>query len=250
MTGTERFQYQAGNIVEILALFLTGQIKWENLSENNQAVLGYCLGLMAENPRFARQVHARQNQISLASGQKTPLFSEEVIKRMKKHRRRKKREVELTTQPLLWQEEPPPNNQIYEPTFVVDPEKRLYELGSNLEKPYYSHIKDTPITAEIRQKREELREMIGLPIARSKDPHVNDPGYQFLVKRVYKFDGFGIFNEYDRVLDEIPQELELKIQEVRGFITELLNPSNTLWQISKRFNQFAQDYQERWNITK
>jgi len=99
---------------------------------------------------------------------------------------------------------------------------------------------------EIRKKQTDLRNLIGLPVARGKDPHINDDFYKFLVRSIYKRDIFGIFMEYDRVLGEIPEELNDRINQVKELINELLNTSLNKQQRYKAFNQFSQEYQNKW----
>jgi hypothetical protein len=100
------------------------------------------------------------------------------------------------------------------------------------------------------EKRTELRKRIGLPVARGKDPHVNDNFYKFLVKKVYTFDEFGIFEEYDRVLDKMPPELDGKINQVAGLINELLNTGLNRQERSKKFWQFDREYHQERKTTK
>lgn len=143
---------------------------------------------------------------------------------------------ESVLQPGLWPNEP----------ISVDPDKRLYRLGAELNSRYYRYLKNTPITEEIKAKKLELRSRIGLPIVRGKDPHVNDRFYKFLVKKIYTFDTFGIFMEYDRVLDRVPPGLDLKIKQVGGLVDELLNKGLNRPQRFEKFNQFVKDYQQSW----
>lgn len=198
-----------GTIVEILALFRTGQIKRESLDSGSQANLNFYLALMSEDRNFAQQVIARQQQMAIASGYKPPLYSQEQIKKMKKLRKRRKRSARASQLPL-WQAEQVLDGQTSETGSVFDPEAKLHGFGRVLDTPYYRYIKHTPITAEIRKKRKDLRMMIGLPEARGKNPHVKDPRYQYLVEKVVKMDKFRIFREFDRVLDEIPEELRVQ----------------------------------------
>ena len=94
----------------------------------------------------------------------------------------------------------------------------------------------------------KLRNDIGLPIARGKDPHVNDSFYKFLVRRVVHYDTFNIFNEYDRVLDEIPQELGAKINEVKGSINILLHGGLNMREKFKKYHEFADEFREKWDV--
>lgn len=144
---------------------------------------------------------------------------------------------ESTYQPGLWTDEP----------VSLDPEKKLHQLGTQLNSRYYHYLKETPIIDEIKAKRSQLRKLIGLPIVRGNNPHVNDRFYKYLVKKIYKFDTFGIFREYDRVLNEVSPELDLKIKQVGGLIDELLNRDLNRSQKYEKFNHFVNDYQQTWN---
>lgn len=180
-------------------------------------------------------------------GRKIPLYSPDEIKKLAKHKRHIKGKIEFVSQPGLWQDEPISNNQTYGFKNTIDPERKLIEVGKNLDNRFKSH-KNTPITEEIKHKKLELRNNIGLPVARGKNPHINDDFYKFLVKGVYTFDTFGIFREYDRVLDEVPPELDLQINQVKGLVDELLNKGLNRPQRFRKFNQFVQEYRDRWNI--
>jgi len=172
-----------------------------------------------------------------------------VIAKLAKRKRHIKRQNESAFQPGLWQNEPIPNNKTYGSENTIDPEKKLLKLGKGLDSCFYSY-KNSPITAEISEKKLRLRNLIGLPVARGKDPHVKDRFYKFLVRKVCTYDTFGIFIEYDRVLDKIPQELDFKIKQVGGLVDELLNKNLNRPQRFRTFNQFVQEYRDRWNIPK
>lgn len=255
MAGVERSQEKEGvSIIETLALFLAGRLNRSDLSENNQAVLGYYIGLMNEDLEFAAKVNSRKNQLLDPVGHKVPLFSPEVIDSLPKHKRHKRSKNENASQPSLWQNEPKINiesdsGMVFGLENVIDPERKLFEVGMSLDSPFFEYYKNSPIIEEIKKKKMELRNQIGLPIARGKDPHVNDKFYQFLVRRICNQDTFGIFIEYDRVMGEIPEELNLKIKEVEGLIDELLNKNLNRKQRFSTFNQFIKEYNDRWNIS-
>lgn len=246
MANVERSQNGNGqNVIEILALYLAGRIEKEDLGENNQTVLDFYSGLMSDDPEFAARVNSRKNQ--LMTGRKIPLYSPDQIQKLTKNKRHIKGKINSTFQPRLWQDEPISNNEAVGFTNTIDPEKKLFQLGRDLDNRFYSH-KVTPITEEIKHKRLELRNIIGLPIPRGNNPHINDNYYQKLVRKVCKFDMFGIFREYDRVLDKVPEELDLKIKQVGGLIDRLLNKGLNEPQRFKEFNQFVQEYQDRWKF--
>lgn len=144
-------------------------------------------------------------------------------------------------QPGLWEEPSLEKNSIVE---TRDPERNLVKLYKDADNRYFNG-KNSLISKEVRIKREELRNRIGLPVARGKDPHINDDFYKFLVRRVFFFDTFGIFREYDRAIDGVPAELDLKINEVSGLIDDLLNKGLNRPQRFNRFHQFDREYREK-----
>jgi hypothetical protein len=233
--------------ISIVAEFLVGRIERKNLSPHNNAVLDFYLGLMPDNAKFAAEVNARKNQLLAADGQRTSLYPPEVIKKMARHKRRIGK-IESAFQPGLWPEEPTLNNENCGLEKVVDPEKNIFAMGIKLNSRFYSRDKNTLITQEIKEKKSKLRDLIGLPVARGKDPHVKDNFYKYLVKKICTFDTFGIFIEYDRVLDEVPAELDLKITQIKDLTDELLNKGLSRQQRFRRFNQFVEEYRERGNI--
>lgn len=143
------------------------------------------------------------------------------------------RTSEHAQQPRLWEEAP-----------STDPERNLVKLYRDADNRYFSR-KNSLISKEVKIKREELRNRIGLPVARGKDPHVNDDFYKFLVRRVYSFDTFGIFREYDRAIDGVPEDLNLKINQISGLIDELLNKGLNRPQRFNRYYQFDREYREK-----
>ena len=241
------------NIIEILALIILGKIKREDLSQNNRSVPAIYFEIMENDPEFAAQVNLRVQELRAlySKGVKIPLFPPKIIDGLKKRRRRKKTEP-VYVQPRLLSEQNPEDKTDGTEEDWFDPEKKLFKLGADLDKRSYhrNFPKDSIIMQEIKKKQTDLRNLIGLPVARGKDPHVNDDFYKYLVRRVYKRDIFGIFMEYDRVLGKIPQELDHKINEVKELINELLNTSLNKQQRYKAFNQFVQEYQNRWGISK
>jgi len=238
MTAENTIITEDPNIVEVLAQYLMGRIKREDLSEHNQSLLDYYGpgGLMSDDLKFAAQVNSKKNQI-LTVGERIPLYTSDEIKKAKRHGRHKKITSEISLQPRLWAE---PQLEDPIPTIVdavFDPEKKIKSKQRN-----------ELITEEIEMKKRELREMIGLPVARGKDPHVNDDFYKYLVRRIYHFDVFHIFKEYDRVLDEVPKDLSSKINQVRDLISELLNGGLNMGERYGEYHKFIEEHEEEWNI--
>ena len=126
-----------------------------------------------------------------------------------------------------------------------DPENKLAKLHKQMQGRYSWNTNES-IAKEIQQKRLKLRDLIGLPIARGDSPYKNDKFYRFLVKRIVGWDNFGIFDKYDRVITEVPTELDLKISQVKGLIAELLNGELNQIQRFQRFDRFTREYQDFW----
>jgi hypothetical protein len=177
------------------------------------------------------------------NGRRTPLFTDEELAMAKRHRK-KKVVPEMTFQQRLI-DDPAPSFDALGPDSIIDPERKTIKVEKDLDNPSCSH-KNSLINEEIRHKRMELRKKIGLPVARGKDPHVKDDFYKLLVKRVVKYDNFGIFNEFDRVITDSPPELDLKINQVKEVIDELLNGGLNLRERYRRFYEFTQEYKEKW----
>jgi hypothetical protein len=251
MTSCEHFHQPEKNrdITYTLALFLSGKIRREDMAEENQTVLSFYLGLMADYHQFAQRVNSLKNQL-MTNGQKIPLYSEEEIKRMKKYKKRhRKKDEPQASQLSFWSEKNVFENEEQSLKIISDPEKTLFQEGEKLESRFFPR-KKLLITKEVREKKLKLREMIGLPVARGKNPHVNDRFYKFLVRNICQYDEFEIFREYDRVLDELPEDLSLKIKEVSDLVEQLLNNNLNRNQKYNTFKEFVRDYHDRWNNPK
>ena len=241
MANPERSGGENNNdpIIDTVAFFLAGRIKREDLSENNQFVLNYSLGLMLDDPKFAERINKRKNQL-LERGIKRPLYSKEDLKNAKRHRRKRKH-TEPGFQPSLWEDPQQETIGGFGPEKVLDPMGKFYEEVEKIEKQRYGFM-DTLLDQEAEFKRMELRKKIGLSVARGKDPHVNDEFYKYLVRRVYLCDIFGIFNEYDRAIGDIPEDLGQKINQVTNIIHEILDPNLGIGTRYRKFNDFVERY--------
>ena len=232
---------EAENILGVLALYKLGRIKRGDIGQENQAVLDFYLGLLGEDPKFAVRVRARMSELN-SNGRKIPLFAPEVIARMKKKKKRKAKR-EYAFQLALWPLKLSKVDRNLGRDKVTDPEREIFKTGKKLDSRSF-RVRRSTYSEDIRRKNLELREMIGLPIARGKNPHVNDPRYKFLVKRIYTLDVFGIFSEFDRVIIDIPEDLNLKIKKIRKFIDDILHANLSMRQFYKRFNEFSEVYQK------
>lgn len=100
---------------------------------------------------------------------------------------------------------------------------------------------------EFKIKRQELRNTIGLPVARGKSPYVNNSLYKYLVKQIYKYDKFGIFNDYLLPLP-VDDNLQTRINQVTRLIKTMLDDTvlDTKRKKWNYFKQFSADYRQRW----
>jgi len=202
--------------------------------------------MMDDDSGFREKVYSKKNELTVIAkdGRKIPLYTDEELAKAKRHRRKKKTLFEKAFQPGLFKDAVQ-DSEIVGIETILDPEKGLARLHSELQGSF-SWNKNSLIAKEVQQKKMELRDIIGLPVARGKDIHINDDFYKFLVRRVVKFDTFGVFGEFDRMITEIHPELNLKINQVKGIIGELLNDGLNLRERHQRFNQFTEEFRKKW----
>lgn len=243
MKEDERFvnAYDGNNIVEILALYLTGKLKKEDMDEDNQAILRFYLGSMEEDPKFKNRVNTRKNEIlsNIKDGVRKSMFTEAQLKKAKSHRKKKITSYEKAFQPLLFDDRIE-NVRTVESGMILDPERGIAQMHefqnrfSKYRKPYLSE--------EVRLKKNQLRNLVGLPIARGKDPHVNDPFYQTLVKDIFANDVFHIVTEFDSAIIGPSEELDQKINQIKRFVSEVDRPELGLKHKYEQFNQFKENF--------
>jgi len=138
------------------------------------------------------------------------------------------------------------NTGIFNYQSIIDPEKKLVKLHREFEKFPYWHDKNSLVAENIGYLKLKLRNIIGLPIARGKDPHVNDRFYKFLVKRIVHYDVFGIFIEYDGLKHDEPTDLGVRIHQVKNYIGEALNNNAGLREKYMNYNEFVDIYNNEW----
>jgi len=198
---------------------------------------------------FLSMVNAERDDISTGkdnivltelNGRRIPLYTEDELKAAKKHRKKKRRE-ERFIQPKLFL----PENQSdfsLKKDDMFDPEASIARMHSEAQR--HQPWKKT-VSEEVRYKNAKLRERIGLPVARGKDAYVGDKFYKFLVKRVYIWDMFGIFAEFNSAIGEIPDSLNTKIDGVRNMVNEVLNPELGIREKFSIFNEFAEEHKDK-----
>lgn len=222
-----------------MQIFLTAITTWAYVD-----IIHHNLNLVVKRSCVWYISRVNNTERKIYDGKRIPLYSPDELKLASKHRKKrrlsKNSEQAQVSQPMLWQE----NITVFERE--VDPEKNIMTFGASLESRF-PRTHENAITREIAHKKLELRNRIGLPIARGKDANVGNPFYQYLVNRVYQADLFHIFLEYDRVLCDIPDDLDTKINQVTALIDELLNKTPNRQQKYRKFYAFSCEYNEQWN---
>jgi len=178
------------------------------------------------------------------NGRRIPLYTEDELKMARKHKKRKKVLPERPIQFGMF-ENSIQDNEIFKPEQIIDSERELNRLHRESKKPF-SWNKNSLLNQEIQRKKLELRELIGLPVVRGKDKYINDNFYKYLVKRIVKFDTFRIFNEFDRIIIGTTPEFEIKINDVKGIVNELLNKELNSRERDQKFNNFTEAYRNKW----
>lgn len=264
MAGLERQDHEEESIYFQIAHAMFNKQMGKNLSENDQFLLNYYGpgGFMdePENANFRQQILSEFNKLSSSKDNarepsnvttfkatRIPLFTDDELRRTSKHKKRKVGVGDNYLQPLLI----PNDSNSFSGSQIdfYDPEKKIMQFGSELDRRIYSHKKNL-LTEEARHNREQLRDFIGLPVARGNNIHVNDPFYKFLVRRIYFWDIFRIFEDYDRVQSgSIPDDLNERIAEVKVGVLGLLDTHIPRWQKFMMFDEFTEEYGTRWEIT-
>jgi len=232
---------------EFFAHYLAGKINKENLDENTQTLIDIFGpgGAMDDDPRFRAKVNAKKEEL-LTRGEKIPLFTSNELQNATLHKHPKKRKPNHALPEPFWPYVPVGTKRV-EIELMADPERNLHNLEKQMNNRFDPHL-DTPMDMESKKKINELREEIGLPVVRGKDAHVNDDFYKYLVRRIYFFDVFHIFGEYDRVLGQIPEDLSFKIDQVKNLINTLLNGGLNIKERYEKYHEFVEEHMEEWNV--
>lgn len=135
----------------------------------------------------------------------------------------------------------------YNPQSVKDPEKDLARLHRESAHPQWRD-RYSPMVEDIKYNNLKLRNIIGLSIVRGKNPHVGDRFYKFLVKRIVTFDAFRIFTEYDGLEQDEPTEVDVRINQIKGLVSEVLDKKIHLNEKYKKYHEFEKAYREEWQI--
>lgn len=167
---------------------------------------------------------------SLECGRIVPLFTEEELSKARKHKRRKISKDEIYIQERLFEDTSKNNLVSVEPKNDIDNMHQLFQSN-------YKNESNKLIGKDIQDRKNKLRELIGLPKIRKQDEF-----YKFLVRKIVKYDGLEIFSEYDRELIGISPELETKINTIRNFINKLLTAELSLREKYQKFNLFSEEY--------
>ena len=220
--GEQSGSREAGRIdpVDFLARFKRREFAMQDLNENDQAALGYYGGLYQDDTRFRARVDIRMREMEL--GRKTDLYQPGDLKKAASHREhRSSVPAEKLVQGALWERE----KYIPVPGEIWSPEKNLEQTHRDGNKRDYGKMGEQ-VKIEARKNSRELREMIGLPMLKRGSPYSGDKFYKKLTREIIRFDDFGIFDDYNNLVSrkEIPQDLKERIETVKGYVSELLDP--------------------------
>lgn len=200
------------------------------------------------NPEYQTNGNA-DNIVQVAeNGKRIPLYTDKELENARKHRKHKKTKIETCFQPEFFEVESSvvENTGIFDHQSVIDPEKQLAKLHREFEEPLYMRNKNSLVNEDIRYLKLILRNIIGLPIARGKDPHVGDRFYKFLVRRIVRDDVFRIFTEFNDYKYNEPTDLDARISQVKDFISEALNNNAGLRGKYANYNKFVDIYNNEW----
>ncbi len=200
------------------------------------------------NPEYQANGNADNIVQAAEIGRRIPLYTDEELENARKHRKHKKTKIETCSQPELFKVEPSvfENTGIFDHQSIIDPGKQLAKLHREFEGPLYLRNKNSLVNEDIRYLKLKLRNIIGLPIARGKDPHVGDRFYKFLVRRIVRDDVFGIFTEFNDYKYDEPTDLDARISQVKDFISEALNNNVGLKGKYMNYNEFVDIYNKEW----
>lgn len=233
-----------------LARLKTGIFKNSDLTDEERQSLDIWEDIVENDPKLKESV-ARIVQNLEEKGVKIPLFAPQEIQRARKHKIKQSQKFEMKPLPfwisnpgVMGEEKHTENSS----NTVLDPDRRVHKAGENLINRF-GDLKDKDSRKEVLIKIRELREIINLPVARGKDPHVNDPFYKYLVRRVCTWDVFGIFYEYISAVAEVPEETQQKIDQVGGIVDRVLEGKFTFRQRRERLQELTNEYGKRWNTT-
>lgn len=126
-------------------------------------------------------------------------------------------------------------------------ERKLAKLHRESDHPQWRD-RYSPMVEDIQYLKSKLRNKIGLPIARGKDPHVNDRFYKFLVKWIVKYDAFRIFADYNGLKHDEPIEVDARINQVKVLVGEVLGGNINLREKYNKYHEFEEAYENQWKI--
>ncbi len=244
MAGIEQEKKQElQNVIEILARVGAGHIKMEDVDESYQHLLGSYIEMLSSDQDFREKVTIRKNEIIVNDEniKRFPLFPEEELIKAKKHKKTKTTSNNpVYNQSFLF--EYPEENNVDISDVGLDPERNIGKMHQVMQKRF-DYDRKQVIGAELRHKKDNLRELIGLPFVRGKkDVRANDPFYRFLVNRIIKKDTLGIVSEFTGSVAEFPTELEGKIEQIRNFVGTIVNSDLSQREKYRAFDRFFWTY--------
>ncbi len=229
------------NTIEILAQINLGRIKWAYLGDEVKTEFELLQQEAEKNPSLEKQIANKYNEILLRpiKKQKSKKFFS------KKH----KSKVEPCSQPSFWPIEKKENNKIViedKPTLEIN----MDNFAKKKVNSRYGNRWDKDLKEEVRLKKLELREMIGLPVARKGNGRENDKFYKYLVRKIVVWDKFMIFRDYCSETVGVEEGLDCRIREVKNIVDILVSNKYKIPQ-NKKYQYFWDllwDYEIKWNL--
>lgn len=301
MSGIERETGRKNNFdpVDILARYLSGKIKREDLNENDSMVIEYYRGVMLDDPSFDSEVKQRLTELSSNTSEiegsntievlaqnnlgriKRSDLSCEVRERVESLQKESEENSGLEKQIIIIQNKIalmpvhkpekkkrvvkkkkkgdhfyvqssllPPNKNADFGLLINDKsdlEEEVDKIGETVNSRYGGRW-DDELKKEVEYKKNELRKIIGLPVAKRSSGNENNMFYRFLVRRVIAWDVFGIFGDYCSSTSGVTVDLESKIRQVTETLHVLLSKDSglNLREKFRYFDSFLQEYRQKW----
>lgn len=214
--------YLNSDLVDIVARN-QGRLLSELPDSNAASTLSFARNLVNEDPEFSQKVKNRL----------IDLRSEVLFSRLPNFKKAKQVALPMTVEGRSsFSPSPQPN-----PNMVEDMMARKNHYDRRLR-----HNLDPRLQEEIKIKRKELRNIIGLPVQKNQTP-----ARKILVKQTYTLDVFGIFRDFTSQFP--PENLFQRIPEVKTIIDTIMStPTTKENHKAKRlyYEKAKSDYFKKW----
>jgi len=214
--------------VELASRIEAQEIDIKTVSPENLEFINYW---RQKDPEFNVKV-----QIRRASRIRPP--DKETKKTKPKKARRK-----LWGQQSFFEQISPPASREYSFEEIVSPERALENAHRAGNSPYPSP-RGSVLRLDISQTKRGLKEKIGIPSARGKDPQ--EKRIRERIGRFFNEDGAKIIQDYDREPDRnnLSPELEVRINRVKNQISGILDSNLSLWEKKQKLRQLEEEYRK------